>query len=129
MSAVSDRDLPTLQLLVVLLAAFYVVVNITTDVLTLLVSPWGKAVMRRIGGREREWARVLREALRTRRGKVGLTVVAAVGAIAAIGPFVAPHPSSSFVTLPFAPPPQARRWEGMCLDATSSRGCSSAAGN
>jgi peptide/nickel transport system permease protein len=37
--AVSDRDLPTLQLIVVLLAAFYVIVNIFTDVLTLVVTP------------------------------------------------------------------------------------------
>jgi peptide/nickel transport system permease protein len=38
-SAVSDRDLPTLQLIVVLLATFYVLVNIVTDVLTLIVTP------------------------------------------------------------------------------------------
>jgi peptide/nickel transport system permease protein len=37
--AVSDRDIPTIQFIVLLLAAFYVVVNIATDVLALLASP------------------------------------------------------------------------------------------
>jgi len=38
-AAVSDRDIPTIQFIVVLLAAFYVVVNIATDVLSLVVTP------------------------------------------------------------------------------------------
>ena len=38
-NAVTTRDIPTIQFLVLLLAAFYVVVNIVTDVLVLLVSP------------------------------------------------------------------------------------------
>jgi peptide/nickel transport system permease protein len=38
-NAVTTRDIPTIQFLVLLLAAFYVVVNIGTDVLVLLVSP------------------------------------------------------------------------------------------
>lgn len=37
--AVSDRDIPTIQYTVLVLAAFYVVVNIVTDLLVLLVSP------------------------------------------------------------------------------------------
>lgn len=37
--AVSERDIPTIQFIVLLLAAFYVVVNIATDVLALLASP------------------------------------------------------------------------------------------
>jgi peptide/nickel transport system permease protein len=36
---VTDRDIPVIQFIVVVLAAFYVVVNITTDVLALLLSP------------------------------------------------------------------------------------------
>ena len=38
-NAVTDRDIPVIQFIVVVLAAFYVVVNITTDVLALLLSP------------------------------------------------------------------------------------------
>ena len=38
-NAVTTRDIPTIQFLVLILAAFYVVVNIVTDVLVLLVSP------------------------------------------------------------------------------------------
>jgi peptide/nickel transport system permease protein len=37
--AVSNRDIPTIQFIVLILAAFYVFVNITTDVITLLASP------------------------------------------------------------------------------------------
>jgi peptide/nickel transport system permease protein len=38
-TAVSDRDIPTIQFIVLMLAAFYIVVNIVTDVLVLLVTP------------------------------------------------------------------------------------------
>lgn len=38
-NAVSARDIPVIQFIVVVLAAFYVVVNIFTDVVALLVSP------------------------------------------------------------------------------------------
>jgi peptide/nickel transport system permease protein len=38
-SAVSDRDIPTIQFIVIMLAAFYVVVNIVTDVIALLATP------------------------------------------------------------------------------------------
>jgi len=37
--AVSDRDIPVIQLIVVVLAAFYVFMNILTDVIALLASP------------------------------------------------------------------------------------------
>jgi peptide/nickel transport system permease protein len=37
--AVNGRDIPTIQFIVVVLAAFYVVMNILTDVLALLVTP------------------------------------------------------------------------------------------
>ena len=38
-SSISDRDTSTLQFIVILLAAFYVLVNITTDLISLLVTP------------------------------------------------------------------------------------------
>jgi peptide/nickel transport system permease protein len=38
-SAVSDRDVPIVQFTVVVLAAFYVVVNIVTDLIALLATP------------------------------------------------------------------------------------------
>ena len=38
-NAVNDRDIPTIQLIVVILAAFYVIVNISSDVIALLASP------------------------------------------------------------------------------------------
>ena len=38
-NAVSDRDIPVIQFIVILLAAFYVVVNIATDMVSLAASP------------------------------------------------------------------------------------------
>jgi len=38
-NAVSARDIPVIQFIVVVLAAFYVFMNIATDVIALLVSP------------------------------------------------------------------------------------------
>jgi peptide/nickel transport system permease protein len=38
-NAVSNRDIPSIQLIVIILAIFYVVVNILTDVLVLLATP------------------------------------------------------------------------------------------
>jgi peptide/nickel transport system permease protein len=38
-NAVSDRDIPQIQFIVLVLAAFYVVMNIVTDVVTLLATP------------------------------------------------------------------------------------------
>jgi peptide/nickel transport system permease protein len=37
--AVDNRDIPVIQLIVVVLAAFYVCVNIVSDVIALLASP------------------------------------------------------------------------------------------
>ena len=39
MSAVSVHDVPVVQFIVVILAAFYVVVNILSDVVALIASP------------------------------------------------------------------------------------------
>ena len=41
--AVSNRDIPTIQFIVLILAVFYVFVNITTDVIALLASPRRRA--------------------------------------------------------------------------------------
>jgi peptide/nickel transport system permease protein len=38
-NAVSDRDIPVIQFIVIVLAAFYVVMNIATDVIALLATP------------------------------------------------------------------------------------------
>ena len=38
-NAVSNRDIPTVQVIVIILAAFYIVVNILTDVVSLLATP------------------------------------------------------------------------------------------
>jgi peptide/nickel transport system permease protein len=37
--AVNDRDVPVIQFIVVVLAAFYVIVNIVTDLIVLLATP------------------------------------------------------------------------------------------
>jgi peptide/nickel transport system permease protein len=54
--------------------------------------------------RRHEWLHVLRSALRTQRGIVGATLAGLVVAVAVVGPFVAPHGSTDFVTTPFAKP-------------------------
>jgi peptide/nickel transport system permease protein len=38
--AVSTRDIPVIQFIVLVLAAFYVIVNIVTDVIALMATPW-----------------------------------------------------------------------------------------
>ena len=54
--------------------------------------------------RRRQWLWVLGRAVRTRRGSVGLALIGFVVAVAVIGPFVAPHSTTDFVTAPFAEP-------------------------
>lgn len=54
--------------------------------------------------RRHEWLYVLRGAVRSRRGAVGLVLTLLVVGVAVIGPFVAPHGSTDFVTGPFAHP-------------------------
>lgn len=48
--------------------------------------------------------RILRDAFRSRRGMVGACLTGSVVLIAGVGPFVAPHTTTEFTTLPFAPP-------------------------
>lgn len=47
---------------------------------------------------------VLRAALRSRRGLVGLVIVVSLVAVALLGPFVSPHTPTEFVGLPNSPP-------------------------
>ncbi len=54
---------------------------------------------------------ILGQALRTRRGIIGLALVAVVVLIAAIGPFVAPHSPDAFTTIPFSTP-SGKAWLG-----------------
>jgi peptide/nickel transport system permease protein len=54
--------------------------------------------------RRREWLVILRRAARTPRGAVGLTVVALVVLLAALGPFIAPHDPTVSVVPTFAKP-------------------------
>lgn len=61
--------------------------------------------------RRHEWLAVLRAAARSRRGKIGLCVASVVIGIAVIGPFVAPHSSTEFVSSTFTPP-SAKYWLG-----------------
>src|SRR3984957_4692009 len=49
-------------------------------------------------------AAILHQALRTKRGLIGLILVTAVVLVAAIGPFVAPHSPDAFTTIPFSTP-------------------------
>jgi peptide/nickel transport system permease protein len=51
-----------------------------------------------------EWVLVVREVLKTKKAKVGLTLVAFVLLAAFLGPFVAPHGDTQFVTLAFSSP-------------------------
>ncbi len=54
--------------------------------------------------RRREWLHILAGAARTPRGMAGSGLVLVVVLIAAIGPFLSPHPPLQFVTTPGAPP-------------------------
>jgi peptide/nickel transport system permease protein len=66
-----------------------------------LVAP---PVVGRSGHRDRQWLRVLGQAARGRRGSIGLGLVTLVLAVALIGPLLAPHSPTAFVTQPFASP-------------------------
>jgi peptide/nickel transport system permease protein len=54
--------------------------------------------------RRREWATTLRRAASLPRGRIGLGLMALIVAIAAIGPFVAPHSDTATLTAPYAVP-------------------------
>ena len=82
-SAVSDRDIPEIQVIVLVLAAFYIFVNIVTDVIALAVEPAAAAAQiadGRQGTGSRPWradprqSAVLGRAVRTPRGATGLVI-------------------------------------------------------
>lgn len=54
--------------------------------------------------RRHQWLAVLGPAVRTPRGAAGLGLVSLVSAIAAVGPFIAPHPPDALLTLTFGKP-------------------------
>jgi peptide/nickel transport system permease protein len=54
--------------------------------------------------RRREWLHILARAARTPRGMAGAVLALIVVLLAAIGPFVTPHPPLAFVTVPGAGP-------------------------
>lgn len=54
--------------------------------------------------RRREWLHILASAARTPRGMAGAVLALIVVLLAAIGPFVTPHPPLAFVTVPGAGP-------------------------
>jgi len=54
-----------------------------------------------------EWLVILRRAIRTRRGAIGLTLAGLVVLLAIVGPFVAPHSPTLTVTATFANPSSA----------------------
>jgi peptide/nickel transport system permease protein len=54
--------------------------------------------------RRREWLWVLSRAVRTRRGTVGVALIALVVAVAVAGPFIRIASPTEFVTAPFSPP-------------------------
>jgi peptide/nickel transport system permease protein len=54
--------------------------------------------------RRHQWLAVVGQAVRTPRGATGLVLAGLVTAIAAIGPFVAPHPPTALLTFPFGRP-------------------------
>jgi len=52
----------------------------------------------------RQWLSTVADAVRTRRGAIGLALAGLVVLVAAVGPFVAPHAADAFVTRSFTPP-------------------------
>ncbi len=51
-----------------------------------------------------QWAHLLGEAVRTRRGLLGLGLAGSVVLVAAIGPFLTPYSPNQTVTIPFSAP-------------------------
>ena len=62
------------------------------------------APVRPRGGGRGGIAAIARQALRTRRGAIGLALIAIVVLFAVIGPFVAPHPPNALSTIPLSGP-------------------------
>jgi peptide/nickel transport system permease protein len=56
------------------------------------------------GPKRAVWAGPLGRAMRSRQGAIGLAAAGVVVVVAVVGPFVAPHSSTDFITEPFAKP-------------------------
>jgi len=62
--------------------------------------------------RRREWVQLLRDALHYRRTQIGLALLGFIVLIAVVGPLLAPHSPTAFITKPFAPPSAIARLGG-----------------
>ena len=71
----------------------------------------GAAGARPRGGGRGGIAAITRQALRTKRGAIGLALVIAVVLFAAVGPFVAPHAPDALITIPLSHP-SSHAWLG-----------------
>jgi peptide/nickel transport system permease protein len=69
-----------------------------------LVTATGSGSARPTVRRRRAWVAILLRAASLPRGRFGLAVVGVVGAIAVLGPFVAPHSATATTVAPFALP-------------------------
>ena len=114
-NAVLDKDIPTIQFIVMLLAAFYVFMNIATDVVALIASPRRRVPDDGVRPRPRPGRRppsgsAVRVAPHTRPrrahavGEIGLVLTLVVVAIAVIGPFVEPTTRTPSVMCPVRRP-------------------------
>ena len=114
-SAVSNRDIPVIQLIVVVLATVSGgqhhhrrdrapghPATPVREVVVAVATPATPVSAARV--RHHQWLATLIAATRTRRGAVGLTLTTVVVLIAFIGPFVASHPPNELEGLPFAKP-------------------------
>ena len=70
-----------------------------------------------VPGRKRraEWVQLLADALHYRRTQIGLGLFLFIVAVAVIGPYVAPHSPTEFITRPFGPPTSVARLGGDVL--------------
>ena len=120
------------QALVLLIAFVYVAINVTADVITIIVSPRARTSLKVSSLLDTTTASVstgdgsllsgdastvykdvaatggwpvLRGALKLRRTQVGLSLVGLIVLIALFGPFVAPHSPTAFVAPPYWGPP------------------------
>jgi peptide/nickel transport system permease protein len=62
--------------------------------------------------RRREWVQLLLDALHYRRTQVGLGIFLFIVAVAVVGPYVAPHSPTEFVTAPYAKPSAIAKFGG-----------------
>ena len=117
-NAVTNRDVPVIQMIVLLLAGFYVVRQHRRRTSwpcwppraagcpgrAMAAAPTHRSARprsrRRRGGRS-----ILRRAASLPRGRFGLAAVGVVVAVAVVGPFVAPHSATASIVAPRSPSP------------------------